>query len=164
MFSGCHNNIQDFEVQFWLWKSQAHDIIKVDYIYNFNIVFNYVEVRDQISVVFLNEVHYNFWFDILQSSVDVSYILAQHGYNFFHVSKTHRNNYLLFWETLSCYINFGSFFLGIIHDLVNFFNLLGWKMSEVFLNFNNIIDIAFRCLCISMSILRREKKEEEEVT
>ena len=63
--------------------------------------------------------------------------------------------------TLSYHINSVPLLFDVVHDLVNFFNFLSWKIKEVFLDFNNIIDIVFGCLYIWTSILRRGERKKE---
>ena len=63
--------------------------------------------------------------------------------------------------TLGYHINSVPLLFDIVHDLINFFNFLNWKIKEVFLDFNNIIDIVFRCLHIWTFILREEERKKE---
>ena len=96
-----------------------------------------------------NKINRNIRFHTFQKSVDIQYMLIVLCNNCLRVVCAHRYNYLFSRETFSSYVEFWFIFQPfVISNIMDFNNLAGGQFGKSILDFDDLLDIAFRSLYV----------------
>jgi len=64
-----------------------------------------ISSNNQTSVIHLDKISHNIWFDIFEQPIDVGYMFIQHGHKPFCICWAHQYNDFFSWKTFSCHVN-----------------------------------------------------------
>jgi len=110
---------------------------------------DFVRGNDETSVINMNEIDNYVRFNTLESTIEISNVIAWWGHEFPWIVTAHGNNNLFVRWALGHYIDFGLQFIAIIENwFVEFFDLLVGELREIFLNFENVVYVLRQDLCI----------------
>ena len=133
-------NTYNLEIGFWLRESWRRNLICIHIWWVLNIFLNFLEIwrvsnvigRNYNTLVFdVNEVSYHFWFNALESTINIDYMHVQIFEKLICCLIVHWNNNLFVGEILCSYIDMWPRFVVVTTDdflhLINFLVLEVWE-------------------------------------